>query len=124
MPPTKHVTYWLFVHPTATDLAWGARGWTKFETATVFSNTGKEMFKARRAVVGRWMSYPDVLTMPPAPRWIDVHRTVPPLDSEHNVHNPTNRAVTRKRNRLEREARARALREADPLPSGVKPSRV
>ena len=120
MPSAKRVDYWMLVHPEAPDLAWGARGWTAFAAATVFSNVGRDMFKARRKVRGRWMRYPDVLTMPPAPRWIDVNRAVPALDSEHNVDNPTNRAVTRKRNRLEREARARALREADPLPLGVK----
>ena len=119
MPPLKQVSHYLLCHPNAPDLAWGPRGWTSLKTATVFSGAGKEMFKARRAVRGRWLSYPEVLTTPPVRIGIDFTRPAP-LDSEHNIHDPTGRAVTRERNRLAREARAKALREADPLPTGVK----
>lgn len=116
MPPIKRHTYWLLVHPQAPDLAWGPRGWRRFKDASVFSEVGKEMFKARRDVRGRWMSYPDVLTIPPARIGIDLAN---PSTNDDNAIDPTSRAVTRARNRLAREERARMLRKHNPLPKGV-----
>lgn len=115
MPPIKKTTYWLLVHPNAPDLAWGPRGWRKFKDATVFSRAGKDMFKARSAIAGRWMSYPDVLTVPPARIGIDL--ADPGSIANPNAYDPNGRAVVRKRNRLAREERARMLREQDPFPN-------
>jgi hypothetical protein len=117
VPRIKTHTYWMLVHPQAPDLAWGPRGWRLFKDATVFSDVGKAMFRARRDERGRWMRYPDVLTMPPERIGIDLAN---PGTVNDNAIDHNGRAVTRERNRLAREERARILRKQDPLPAGVK----